>query len=146
MNKYNTVMWWVEFHFNINYKNLLLEFVCNLKRMELKQKVGIKLRLFFIVNYVMYHCAREKIVIINITHHFHKYFCIYIIIFYYFILLYVMWRLYIYLLLYIFDFLYIYCKYYFLLYLINMHISKSILKIQIFCFLFFILYRYLQYL
>ena len=44
--------------------------------MELKQKVGIQLKLSFIVNYVM--CER-KIVIINI---FHKYFCIYIIIFY----------------------------------------------------------------
>ena len=101
--------------------------ICNLCQI-------IKLKLFFIVNYVMYHLCKRK----NCynKYHFHKYFCIYIIIFDY-LLLYVMCQLYIYLLLYIFDFLYIYCKYYFVLYLINMHIySKS--KYFAFCFLYFI--------
>ena len=100
-------------------KDLLIIFVILLCQI-------IKFKLFFILNYVIFDCEREKIVIINITHHFHKYFCIYnFILQFYFIVGYVS-TLYIFTFVYIWFFYIFYCKYYFLLYLINMHIySKS---------------------
>ena len=85
----------------------------------------IKLKLFFIVNYVMFHFSREKIIIINITSISTSVYIYNYILQFYIIVVYVS-TLYIFTFVYIWFFYIFYCKYYFLLYSINMHLySKS---------------------